>query len=481
MQRKNYIKGAATLELLIAFTLLILTITAVMLLVGGGQSVSVDTETSIEATSKAQAMLEKARADAKQDFDSVNSITTTEQSGSLFYTKKLEVEVDPFDFNIKKITSIIAWTTAGRDLFVSLTTLLTNPAGAGNICNPVLSDTEASGWKNPKIKNSVTDFATLVGVSGTYLITDVDAYQGKLYITIGNTTNKTDPTFFVFDITRLINNQANSLIASIDNSTLSAGLNAVAVAGNYAYVANANVVLVGQLQVIDLSTNPPKVVKSLRLSASAGVGNSIFYKNGYVYLGLTNSGSGPEFYIIDVRNPLIPTAVIGGVYIVGNDINAIAVKGSYAYLATPNNQELQILNISNPSVPVLAGNFSVGAGNGKNIYIADDKLYFGKTTGSGNDLFILNNINPNVTLPELGGLDVGASVNDVLVRDYLAFLLTNNQLKILNVNNPGGITQWASPVSLPGAGTSGGSSIDCEGNYLYVGTKTNGGLYVISP
>ena len=100
---------------------------------------------------------------------------------------------------------------------------------------------------------------------------------------------------------------------NIDNDIkVNSGLMAVAVAsstsGSYAYVASASSFARGQLQIIDIS-NPasPAVVATYTIPTSvvstAGSGNAIFYKDGYVYLGLTKtSADGSEFNIIDVKD-----------------------------------------------------------------------------------------------------------------------------------------------------------------------------------
>src|SRR3989344_4630557 len=87
----NLKRGASTLELLIAFAVLTLSITAGILVIFGNQVVSVDTETNSEALARAEAMLEKARADSRNDFSSVVSASSTEHSGALSYTKTLTV------------------------------------------------------------------------------------------------------------------------------------------------------------------------------------------------------------------------------------------------------------------------------------------------------------------------------------------------------------------------------------------------------
>ena len=92
---KKYIKGMATLEILIAFAVLILCISAVIIVIFGNQSMTVDSQINNEAISKAQKMLEDARATSRFDFNLVNPSTTTETSGPLTFTKKLDAHRKP--------------------------------------------------------------------------------------------------------------------------------------------------------------------------------------------------------------------------------------------------------------------------------------------------------------------------------------------------------------------------------------------------
>ena len=320
------------------------------------------------------------------------------------------------------------------------------------------------------------------------------------------------------------------LLAAIDNEgtsggTTSAGPTAVRVSQDpasspvktYAYIANgytANYTTCnpittrncGQLNIIDVSAptlsswNPLMTNLMLASSSAPNVkgsqarGVSLYYKNGYLLLGLaaTGAGNGPEFHLIDVHNPLSlfagPHLLFPiGSYAVGNEVNAITMRGTYAYLATPNVQELHTLNLTNPNTPTLVGGFSSGTGlsNGKSMYLVGNNLYLGKTVpNTGNDFHILNNTTPGATLTELGGIDVPSTVNAVIVRDYLSFLLTNTELRLYRTDVPATPTLF-STLAIPQNGhASVEPSMDCEANRMYVtsnNTSGNGYLYVIKP
>ncbi len=78
--RSIYMKGQgfSTLEMLIAMTILSLSLSAAVLLSGGNQSLSVDTQGDLAATGVARKALETQEALARKDFKMVNSTTTVE-------------------------------------------------------------------------------------------------------------------------------------------------------------------------------------------------------------------------------------------------------------------------------------------------------------------------------------------------------------------------------------------------------------------
>lgn len=508
--------------MLIAMFILIIALVAVMLVSFGNQSLLVDSQTDGEALNQAQGLLEKEQALARQDFKLVvpTSAVVTLPGSNLPYTETVAVATQP-DFFTKDVTATVTWPgDHNRTEHVSLSAVVTNfnNAVGGDTCDSVIGSSE--DWTHPKTVNATTDFGQLIGDTvNTYPITDLDAYQGRLYVTVGGTVNKTDPTFFVFNTSNPANPQ---LLGKIDNNTSAAtgGLNAVAVATSttqsYAYVAsgyapNFSTCTQGtncaQLQIINIS-NPSNLsitnYKIPNVTGTTGVGNSIFYSNGYIYLGLASTGgNGPEFQVIDVHNPTSPAQAgfwppTGSM---GAGINAIYVKDGYAYLAHPAsaayNEQVTVLDISNPASPKrVAGFYYNGSsgGNGKTLDLVGNNLYLGRTASniSGSpdsipEFYILDDTNPTA-LPAtfLGSLPLtttGDSINQVIVRDFLTFFVTNSQLQIWRTDNPSNLTSYAAPVTLPYSGSSYEPSMDCEGNYLYISSNNasnKGALSVIT-
>jgi len=514
LDKKNQI-GFSTLELLLAMFIIILALSAVILVSFGSQTLLADSQTNAEALSLAQGMLENAQAQARKDFRLVNPASDVDG----IYTKRVDVFTQA-DYLTKLVKATVNWTGEhNRPQSVQLSALVTNFENAvgGDTCDSVLSP-NAEAWKNPQIKNATTNFTQLAGLSGSYPATDIDAYQGRLYVTAGNSPDKQDPTFFIFDISNPV---SPALLSKIDNATsTAAGLNAVAVDGKYAYVANGygapygtcinpdgSNQSCGQLQIIDINANPPVVRYTLKITGVTGtsgqaVGSSIFYKDGFIYLGLTKTANGPEFNIIDVHNPLVPVWV--GSYAVGYAINGIYVKGGYAYLVHPTDssastqEQLTVLDVSNPSSPQRKSGYHApdNQGHGKSLYLVGNTLYLGRTwTSSVNpEFYILNNIDPTKLFennPNNPPYPVGQKINDsvdgVITRDYLTFLLTRSQFQIFKIDqttNPWGISQWAPPLNLPASGSAVFEPVlDCEGNYFFVGSNDasdNGYISVIT-
>jgi hypothetical protein len=169
------------------------------------------------------------------------------------------------------------------------------------------------------------------------------------------------------------------------------------------------------------------------------------------------------------------------------------VKGDYAYLATADSaRELIILDIANPSAPVLFAVYNLlpdqtNWGYGKSIQIIGDKIYFGRTYIAKSPEFYLFDRNQSFIniLGNYSENGVPFSVNDLIVRDHLAFILAGSasqggSLRILDIDDPANIVE-EKIIGLPGvAGGVGGAAMDCEGNYLYAASIDGAGKSYIS-
>ncbi len=420
MKKINYKKGAATLELLIAFAVLILNITAITLIVSGSQSISIDSETSIEAISKAKEMIEKARSDSAQDFNSIVSVTNAETSGNLEYKKVFTVS--DLTQCKKQITSAVTWAVSPvRPQKIELTTFITSMVEALALGGDCIINPPVSNWNNPKL------FASSVLTSQPRVI---DVLNKIAYIGLEEA-----PFLEIADIRNATLGQNNGLFVAFSNGfSLSAKINALdairdTATGKY-YVFVAMDTVTDQLKVIDVTdiSNPRLVASRTLPNMTTGIPRSIFYYDKKIYIGTQYVGCvgctserNNEFHIYDISNPNSPSWI--GSRNINNNINAIAVRGKYAYLATSgDDRELIILDISNSASVRQIGVFNaadVPSGSGEDatsLYLLGNKLFLGRERAplSRPDFYILDISNPEIPTV-LSSINLGLKSNTAIV------------------------------------------------------------------
>ncbi|MEN9390286.1 MAG: hypothetical protein RLZZ283_386 [Candidatus Parcubacteria bacterium] len=476
-------RAFSTLEMLIAMTIIVLALGAVILLTSSSQNILVDSETSAEAQRMASSLVEQMQALSRKDFRLVNPVAPALDADG-FYTSEVTVTDGPNYFS-KLVTANVSWSVGVRPQSATVTSLVSN------IENPVGADTCSSiltgDWDDPHIQDTI---------SGTYEAAGIDAYHDRLFVAARRSAGDPEPTFLVYDTS----GSSPSLVASVDSATSTvAGLASVVSAGKYAFGAsavNANFVSCdddngqftrcGQLQIFERTATAPEAwelkrtykVPNVEGDTGSGIGNAITFKDGFIYLGLTEATVGDEFVIIDVHNPLAPTRI--GSYNVGKTVTNILVRNGYAYVTksvdTGSPEELLVLNVSNPTAPTLSGVFDGPQSNahGENAYAVGDELYVARAISSGSELYRLNIATPSAPT-SIDAVELGVSLWDLVVRSGRVFALANGLLKSFTLTNPTDINNLA----VPGEGV----SLDCEGNAIYAASNVSnqGRIYVIAP
>ena len=447
--------GQSILEVVIALVIGVMTISAIIFVALGNQSIVLDSRINEEALQLARESLESVRAASQTDFSSVSSSTTT----SGIYTK--EIAVTSIDDYTKKVLSRVSWNTDPlRPQKIELTQLITDPvaatSGGGDPgCNGIAGD-----WQHPATLGSVD-----LGPGNS--ATGLDVINKIVYMT-SVASSQSKPDFFIVDAT----DGANPMLKS--SLETGPGLNAVDVAGNYAYLANNKTT--SQLKIVDVSNvTSPVVTASLTLPSIGAEAISITYNGSKVYVG-TKKGIGPEFHIIDVTNPLVPVEL--GSLEIGEDVNAIKVVAGKAYLATSlDSAELKILDVSNPLLISQLGSYDAPAGrNAYSLYVSGARLYLGREGGS-QDFSVLDISNP-VSIQLLGSKTLNQNINAIVNNSYLSFLGTedpNQAFQVLNSSSISNITLWSSlkfPQVL--------ASLDCENNIVYAAMRSNDALRIIT-
>lgn len=482
---KNLNKGMSTLEILLAFVILILAITAVIGIGFGNQSITVDAETNTEALSKAQQLLEDARADSRKDFFSVNSKNISDQSGSLSYAKSLLItDLTPCK---KLASSTVSWNLSPtRQLKIDLGTFLTDIPGVmalGGDC-----DTEPiTEWDNPKTASSIG----LGGSGGT----DIDVQDSIIYLSSSpSAPAKEDLYIYKF-------NEVGNSLTFLSKKNISNGISSLDASGDYIYLANNETSK--QLVIID-SNNPnsPQIIASSTLPGmTTGKGKSIYYFDHKVYIGtqyLPCASCAPtqnnEFHIYDVSTPNSPQWK--GSFNVNNNVNDIVVRGNYAYLATSgDDREIVILNVSNPANISQIGIYNaqdVPSGVGEDatsLFLLGNKLFFGRERAAGTrpDFYVLDISNP-ATPQYVGSRNLGMSpgggpttprVVGIAVRGTLAFIGMDDPnfgFKLVDLVYPS-LPYHTTCTSLNISENSTG--LDMENDHLFITSASNDEIRVI--
>jgi type II secretory pathway pseudopilin PulG len=469
-------KGFSTVEILIAMAFAVLVITAVAPSAFGNQSSVIGGETHAEALRFAQEVLETAQAMAREDYASVDSYAPA-AVGS--YTRTLTTPFALLTECQKEVKSTVEWAGEyGQPLSVELSSLVTDIAemiARGGDCDT----TPPGDWDNPHTAVSIG----LGGVGGT----DIDVDKNFLYLTSDpSAAAKSD--FYIYEF----NPSALTLTARGDLD-IGDGLAAVDKAGEYAYVASVEDT--NQLQVIDVSDPalPFVAVTASLPNITNGNGLSITHYAGRVYVGTDYVACPPscpssqnnELHVYDVSTPSAPLWL--GSANVNHNVNAIVVRGDYAYLATSgDSSEVMVYDVSDPTSITLEYSFNAtGTEDGLSLALVGNRLYLGRERAPAgrSDFYILDVSNP--VLPSvLGeknlGLNPNSDIVGVVVRGPFAFLAIDNPttgLAILNITNPSAITHHTVCTTLNFSENT--TAIDMEGDYIFTANTSNDEIRVL--
>ncbi len=316
--------------------------------------------------------------------------------------------------------------------------------------------------------SKITEYSFGLNIGSGNYSTDLEARNGMVYMT-SDSSGASAHDFYVIDNT---NPQSPIKISSINTGP---GIEAIDVAGPYAFIAQRSTA--NQLQIIDIhSRSEPRLVSQLKLNlptptTTPPFATSIFYYRGYVYLG-TTKWNGAEFSVIDVSDVKFPKVV--GEFETGTQINDIYVDQETAYLATSDEMQMRILDVSEKSKPVLKDIFTSSGWQtqeGKVIDSFEGKLSLGRTVGGFNnvnnhELFIFG----TTTISK----DIPGGVYSVLKRPSNIFILTRSHGKELQVYD----TNIQSKIFEYGLGSS-PVRMTCDGSGLYFATGDSAGFKFI--
>ena len=234
----------------------------------------------------------------------------------------------------------------------------------------------------------------------------------------------------------------------------------VAVAGNYAYIADG----LGGLVIVDI-TDPsaPNLAGSYPISEvyiNNPNADSVAVEGDYAYV------AAHDLFIVDITDPSSPSlaVVVEALYIA--PILDVEVSGGYAYLLSE--YGFEIWDISDPSAPTFLSSY---ISHSRSIAVEGNYAYLPGYDSSGDDCLEIVDISDPSSPTVVATYDPGSAVNDVAVAGNYAYLAAIDGLVVLDISDP------SSPIEVDSYSDSAYRSIVVSGNYAYV-TNLDDGLII---
>jgi len=249
--------------------------------------------------------------------------------------------------------------------------------------------------------------------------TSVVLRDGRVFIS-SNSSIASAPDVYMFEIDH--DSRELNLLASVDTGP---GVADLVVVGDHIYVANTSIN--NQLQIIRITEENSLVLETEYkipgdYRANSVIGNSIFYKNGYIFLGMPKNQIA-ELQAVSVHNPLSPTVVAS--YELNAMVNDITAFKDVVYVASPDSKEVHSIRFNGSSFSQLDQFDALGnASHGKRLVYFLGKIFLGRTVGQA-EMYGLS-VQDEIFEP-LFNFGTGVSVHGVEVYGKLMFLLLNRK------------------------------------------------------
>ncbi len=482
--------GFSTLEILIAFAILITTLVATVTLSFGSQSIGLDTETNHEALNLAKENLENLRALSRESFETILPVVSTNTiQGTSYEIQDLILDSQC----LKEATIGVTWATeSSRPQRIELEAIVTNWNEAIRLGGDCVTTPPFGNWENLQ-KFGSANFSpgrpTAIDALRTFVYIGADTPPFFYIANVENAAPVNNPAPFFIAFSNGFN--AGVAINDIDVATLSNGK-------TYAFVARAtSTQQFGMINVSNPAT-PTSITRSLSgVSGSNPEGFRIAYFDNKVYITARYT-AGPEFHIFDVSNPMNPVEMGSGTEL-GSTVEDMAIEKrkvggtthTIVYFAMDANVihgEVIAYDVTNPLSPykISGANTNLpGNQDGASLYRLGNKLYFGRTSvPSGPDLYIFDIQDPfsaSGGLPILASKDIGAGVTAIRANGKIMFLATTKATKELQVwpAEPLKLTAAPSAVSTYNLPRIAEQAIDYEDNRMYASSNTDDSLRII--
>ncbi|MGA2122563.1 MAG: PKD domain-containing protein, partial [Methanoregula sp.] len=218
---------------------------------------------------------------------------------------------------------------------------------------------------------------------------------------------------------------------------------------------------------------------------------SVFVSGNYAYVASPNSEA---LEIVNVSNPAHPfhtgsiTNGAGGAVLVSPQ--SVFVSGNYAYVASEGSNALEIVNITNRSAPVHMGSLSNGAGGAilslpESVFVSGNYAYVASFGSNALEIVNVTNRSAPVHAGSITNGTGGALLHgpvSVYVAGNYAYVASSdsNALEIVDISDPAHPAHAGSLTDSTGGALLGGPhSVFVSGNYAYVGSDGSNALEIV--
>jgi type II secretory pathway pseudopilin PulG len=390
------------------------------------------------------------------------------------------VETGYLDPDTKKITVSLDWTTkTGSAKQEQLETYMhrwqadrwTQTDWVGGSGQSIWSDTSKFYTKDAGTEVTIPGIATLLSgfldwnqatttavfnTPGNFDDNDVYELDGLAYLVTEN--NPSGAELYILDV--------NDIYAPFQLSSLNIGssVTSVVVQGNYAYLSTKSDN--SELQIIDVSNSgAPFVATTYNLSGNRNAQDVVVNENELYIIQYD------DLYSFSITNPTSPQLLDS--IDVDEKARELFLSENNIYIATEDDdKELQIIDVTNPANLQTMGEYDLpGSLKGTDVYVRGTRAYIStQNNGSGQEFFILNISDPSDPVL-IGSYEVGEKVHSFTIIGPYALLGTNflnEELLVLDVSYPATISQ-VSGFDLDGYVL--GMSANCS--VIYAATSNN--------
>lgn len=471
---KKNMGGFSTLELLIAFVVMTLGLTAVILVVFGNQEMFVDTELAQRGIYLAERNLENAGAQAIDDIGLLSDFEVADGS----YMTELTISDDEC---FRVVTSEARWQRGLRNLNTILTSIFIDPEESENLNGDCPTTPPEDNWDNPS-SLEIDEILTNNGQQAS----DVDVVEHDEGIFALLTTNQKNGeyTIHVVDVTDIDNVDTSSVVGGFEADTDFHAIDSYADGNNiYSFVATAS--STAPLQVFQTSFPPnyPVIPPTITRMSNIDLGLTgtcvgfdpncpealaVEYHNNRVYVGAHRAG-GDEFQVFTESAGNLTFLMSKNL---SHNVNDFDVVGDWAYLATSDNTgEVIALNISGGSIPDFDDTKFDDPDNdsdGMSIYSSNQYTYLGRERDKDeHDFYILRNSEILDTSSISDGVVDSVDMDDPLCTRKVSASQTQTKECLGSGDKIVGITVWGNLAFLST------DSTDSEFQIWDVTEKTN--------